>query len=324
MEQTMGSRIAAGRKKLGLTQDQLAEKLGVTAQAVSKWENNQSCPDISLLPKLAELFGTTTDALLGREQPAPVTAAEETAVPRRRIPWDDRRTNGIAFAALVLLVGGVMLAAGLAGWDVSFWELLWPSALLVLGLRGLLGWFSFFSVGCTLFGGYFLLNNLEVLPFRVGRELIFPIILLIIGIAILADVLTKPNRVRHCREGHDTHPTQNSFRIDGETFTYAVSFGEQSQLLSMPRLSRGEVNASFGECGLDLSGVETISRDCVIDARCSFGELHIRVPRRYQVLCDSSTAFASVDISGQPDPEPHGTIILKASASFGQIGVTYI
>ena len=47
-----------------LTQDQLAESLGVTAQAVSKWENDVSCPDISILPQLADILHTTTDYLL--------------------------------------------------------------------------------------------------------------------------------------------------------------------------------------------------------------------------------------------------------------------
>ena len=45
MEETTGKRIMAHRKRLGLTQEQLAEKLGGTAQAVSKWEKDQSCPD---------------------------------------------------------------------------------------------------------------------------------------------------------------------------------------------------------------------------------------------------------------------------------------
>ena len=67
MEQTLGARISSHRKRLGLTQDQLAEQLGITAQAVSKWEHDQSCPDITMLPKLARIFGTTTDALLGIE-----------------------------------------------------------------------------------------------------------------------------------------------------------------------------------------------------------------------------------------------------------------
>ena len=63
MESTLGKRITANRKRLGFTQDQLAEQLGITAQAVSKWENDLSCPDISFLPKLADIFGITTDAL---------------------------------------------------------------------------------------------------------------------------------------------------------------------------------------------------------------------------------------------------------------------
>ena len=63
MEQTLGKRIVANRKRIGLTQEQLAEQLGVTAQAVSKWENDQSCPDITILPQLADIFGISTDAL---------------------------------------------------------------------------------------------------------------------------------------------------------------------------------------------------------------------------------------------------------------------
>lgn len=71
----MGKRIAANRKRLHLTQDQMAEKLGVTAQAISKWENDQSCPDIAMLPRLAELFGISTDELLGVESWVSTSAA---------------------------------------------------------------------------------------------------------------------------------------------------------------------------------------------------------------------------------------------------------
>ena len=56
MQETIGKRIMQNRKQLKLTQDQLAEQLGVTAQAVSKWENDQSCPDISTLPKLGSEY----------------------------------------------------------------------------------------------------------------------------------------------------------------------------------------------------------------------------------------------------------------------------
>ena len=64
MDQTIGKRIAANRKRLGLTQDQLADRLDVTAQAVSKWETDASCPDIAALPQLCKILGITTDELL--------------------------------------------------------------------------------------------------------------------------------------------------------------------------------------------------------------------------------------------------------------------
>lgn len=55
------------RKKQGLTQEELAGKLGVTNQSVSKWESAQCCPDISLIPKLADIFEISIDELFGRE-----------------------------------------------------------------------------------------------------------------------------------------------------------------------------------------------------------------------------------------------------------------
>ncbi|MDD6201279.1 MAG: helix-turn-helix transcriptional regulator [Firmicutes bacterium] len=64
MSATIGSRIALRRKEKGMSQETLAEKMGVSSQAVSKWENDVSCPDISLLPKLAGLLGMTVDELL--------------------------------------------------------------------------------------------------------------------------------------------------------------------------------------------------------------------------------------------------------------------
>ena len=64
METTLGNRIAMLRRRKELKQDALAEMLNVSPQAVSKWENDQSCPDISLLPKLSQILGVTVDELL--------------------------------------------------------------------------------------------------------------------------------------------------------------------------------------------------------------------------------------------------------------------
>lgn len=66
----LGSKISERRKAMGMTQEELAANLGVSPQAVSKWENDLTCPDISLLPSIAKIFGTSVDELLST---APLT-----------------------------------------------------------------------------------------------------------------------------------------------------------------------------------------------------------------------------------------------------------
>lgn len=65
MSSTMGQIIKDLRKKNGFTQEELAERLGVTYQAVSKWENDTGMPDISQVVPLASIFGVSTDVLFG-------------------------------------------------------------------------------------------------------------------------------------------------------------------------------------------------------------------------------------------------------------------
>ncbi|WP_181593102.1 helix-turn-helix domain-containing protein [Paenibacillus sp. YN15] len=69
--QNLALNICSLRKQQGLTQEALAEQVGLTFQAVSKWENFQSSPDIQLLPRLAEIFGVSVDRLFGMEKPEP-------------------------------------------------------------------------------------------------------------------------------------------------------------------------------------------------------------------------------------------------------------
>ncbi len=69
--QKIGTFISACRKEKGLTQAQLAEQLGVTNKAVSKWESGNGIPDISLFPVLSELLGVTADELRGERTVPP-------------------------------------------------------------------------------------------------------------------------------------------------------------------------------------------------------------------------------------------------------------
>lgn len=69
MNETFGQRFQRLRKKLGLKQEDIANKVNISTQAVSKWENDLSAPDISLLPELADILNVTLDELLGRKVP---------------------------------------------------------------------------------------------------------------------------------------------------------------------------------------------------------------------------------------------------------------
>lgn len=63
----LGKKIADVRRSMGLTQNDLAMRVGITAQAVSKWEQGKSCPDIAILDEIADALGISLFELLGME-----------------------------------------------------------------------------------------------------------------------------------------------------------------------------------------------------------------------------------------------------------------
>ena len=335
MDQTLGKRIAQNRKKMGLTQEQLAEKLSVTAQAVSKWENDLSCPDINMLPRLAELFDTTTDALLGRET---VYEAEVigNAVPQREeseaekggweFHWDGGRKGTLVFAIYVLLVGGLLFTARYLNWDVGFWGIVWPSAMLVSGLYAMVKTPCFTNVICALLGGYLLIDNLGVFDISLDKGLIFPALILVFGISLLMDGLRKPKgkRFHIHKKGDMSHSTRKHFRQEGESFNCGIRFGEVSHSITLPRLRDGEASVSFGEMTLDLTGCGEITERCQVDVRVSFGELNLKVPRRYRVECAAGTAFGDISTYGHCDENTKATITLIGNVSFGELEIYYV
>ena len=78
----LGENIALHRRTAGLTQELLADRLGVTAQAVSKWERQVSCPDIALLPAMADLFGVSIDELFLTDDPSADNRMDD-------LPWEE-------------------------------------------------------------------------------------------------------------------------------------------------------------------------------------------------------------------------------------------
>ena len=96
MKETFGQRFARLRKNLGFKQDDIAEKVNISAQAVSKWENDLSAPDISTLPILADILNVSLDELLGRE-------VEQTKI----IPEEERKDiNSMLFKINILSADG--------------------------------------------------------------------------------------------------------------------------------------------------------------------------------------------------------------------------
>lgn len=82
----LGTQIKALRTARGVTQETLAEQLGVTPQAVSKWERNVTVPDIQMLPMLSAYFGVTIDELFA--------LSDDTRMSRiQNMLWDERILN---------------------------------------------------------------------------------------------------------------------------------------------------------------------------------------------------------------------------------------
>lgn len=77
----LGKNIYRLRHQWGITQEALAERLGVTSAAVSKWERQLSCPDIALLPQMAEVFGVSIDDLFVKASEASLVISE--------LPWEE-------------------------------------------------------------------------------------------------------------------------------------------------------------------------------------------------------------------------------------------
>lgn len=134
MKKTLGTMISSLRKDKGMTQLELAEIMGVTDKAVSKWERDLSCPDINSIPKLAEILEISVEDLM---QGKTETREQDTKEKKENISRNkvdeiiDTALKGIGIAmgiaVTVLSVLGeleinaafTMLGVGLAGISIS-------------------------------------------------------------------------------------------------------------------------------------------------------------------------------------------------------------
>ena len=136
---TLGATIQRKRSERGLSQEQLAERVGVSRQAVSKWEVGDAIPDTDKLIPLARALGITVDELLGND-----TQGEETTSPPITVVVEQKKEPGW-FALHWYWLGLIPAAWGL-------WQLLWL-LVIILNIAGATGGFHVTtSAGATPIG----------------------------------------------------------------------------------------------------------------------------------------------------------------------------
>lgn len=123
MKKTLGTIIQELRKAQGMTQLELAEKMGITDKAVSKWERDLSCPDINSLSNLASLLGVSVDELMQFKK--------ESATPKKSLT----EITNLLFKAVGMAMGiAVIVLSVLKQLDPSDGVLLLAIGLACLGI----------------------------------------------------------------------------------------------------------------------------------------------------------------------------------------------
>ena len=331
-KETMGKRISDLRKGKGMTQEQLAQLLGVTPQAVSKWENDLSCPDISILPQLAEALGVTTDELLGRT-PLRISEGSDKCNGKGHAHVSVRlrlnQAEKIIFALLLMGIGLIFLLNAFhvieLGEEVTFGSVLWPFLVACMGVMACRSELNPISIGLFLFGVYMLLFNLGIIPaqYKLTWAMAWPVALILIGVTILLHFLLPKRKkeggifeVEKSDPVFDCTDESGFIRIDS-------AFTSQTKCVETGAPFTGaKIDSSFGSLVLDLSQAE-IQNGALIDADVSFGSLTVRLPAFVGANAACKTAFGGYDCPpGNPDAEIK--VSLNGDVSFGKIEVEYV
>ena len=146
---TLGEKLQRLRQARGMSQEELAARMGVSRQAVSRWELNIALPDTENVVRLSELFGVTTDYLL-KEREAEENPSPEPGIPASKDRYSAQQRGGgilLALSLFGLLIMGILssiqptvsyyldgsvAADGLIAW-VRAHDLMWLLGLCLLG-----------------------------------------------------------------------------------------------------------------------------------------------------------------------------------------------
>lgn len=341
---TLGKRILYYRKRMTMTQDQLAERMGVSPQAVSKWEHDLSCPDVTSLPRLAEIFGITTDELLGITSAQPQSAKtdifdgddeDEVTDSGQSVPslWKTlRRYSGRYLWALFLIaLGGIYLTADLLELNTDFWDILWSLSILFFGIHWSLH--NLLPLGglCILGGGYLLLENLGLVEEHlVTWPLLLGLALVLCGLSILLKRYLRPkghqcrstsHYATSCTSSCSERPTRvcdtsgGSIRADFAFCSDRVTIHEEL-------FRGGSIDVAFGSLVLDLRNCSGATADCELKLDVSFGSLVLLLPGHLRVDLDLDRMGASCDTTGMPEADAT-PILLYGDCAFSSLKLQY-
>ena len=331
-QQTMGKRIMQLRKEKGYTQEQLSELCGVSAQAVSKWENDVSCPDISILPQLAELLGVTTDELLGVKPIEPKVVIVDAQKNKKEgdanfsVSWDGAKStkkDGIWFAVLVIVLGMAFLMQRFGFVSSGIWDVIWPAVIIALGVSWMIKRFSIFSLAVAGLGAYFLLHKLGVISHVLTWSIIWPSLLVLLGLTILYEALI-PHKNKWCgvNFSKDKNKRSDYGETDG-TIHYDCAFSDENRRFAAEEFAGGNVDLSFGRSELDLTNVLRVTPNAILDVDVSFATFDLIVPKTMRVYVKSDKSFGSIEMNGSPNSDAAQSLVLDGDVSFGTINILY-
>ena len=326
-QNTLGGRIKFHRTRLHMTQEQLAQKLGVSPQAVSKWEHDQSCPDILVLPDLAQLFGITVDELLGKEKPCQAEVVEEKR--QNHVVWSfSSRRGNIMIALYVLVVAGLILMNNLYHFDVSWWTVVWTVACVFFGLSNFGGDASLGRITAGFLGLYVLLTEYGIFTWSFRWSIAIPVMLLIWGLSLLIDSLRgikKPLVTVSTTKNIEKDKEKREFSCKDGNLHCALAFGSYRTAVNADILRGGEIESAFGQFTIDFSGCKAASPDCTIEVEHCFGSLKLLFPKHLAVeVIEDNSAASRAHIEGAPNEVTNGTVRLSLDKAFSVLNICYV
>ena len=324
---TLGQRIKFHRTRLHMTQEQLAQKIGVSPQAVSKWEHDQSCPDILVLPDLAELFGLTVDELLGKEKPCVAEVVEEKR--ENHVVWSSSGRKGKILAALyVIVISGLILMNNLYHFDVSWWTVVWTVACVFFGLSNFGEDASLGRITAGFLGLYVLLTEYGVFQWTFKWSIAIPVMLLIWGLSLLIDGLRgkgKPFVTVSTTKNIEKDKEKREYSCDDGYIECEFAFGTHRTMVNADVLRGGSIETAFGQFTIDFSECKSASPDCTIEVEHGFGSLTLIFPKHLAVeVIKGDSAISKVNVEGSSAEVTNGTVRLSLENGFSNLNIRYI